>query len=144
MTCSDPASRGGTRPRRKLSMPAAHVFVLLRDVELRRLHEIDRDEPGDVGNAELVSSDKLSFREFAVQELQGLGPPRLIDFRPLRHLRHLQLGHTRMLMTKDRLYRAVKPQLDAAVPHFYFCDLDRVAAEQIRLRMLRLEINADR
>src|ERR1700687_3289003 len=137
MICSDPALRGGTRPRRKLIMPAAHVLVLLRDVEFRRLHEINRDEPGDVGNAELVSSDELSFREFAVQELQELRHPWLIDFRPLRHLRHLQLGHPWMLMTEDRLHRAVKPQLDAAVPHFYFCDLDRVAAEQIRLRMPR-------
>src|SRR5271169_6172237 len=100
MAGSASASRRGTRPRRKLRMPAAYVFILLRDFEFRRFHEIDGDEPGDVGDAESRSGQESSSREFAVQYLQKLGHPRLVDFRPFRDLRHLHLGHRRMSVTK--------------------------------------------
>src|SRR5438094_6388408 len=48
--CPVPRSSGGTRPAGDRLMPAQHIGVFLRHLDARRLHEVDRDQAGDIGN----------------------------------------------------------------------------------------------
>src|SRR4051794_41374614 len=42
----------------ELRMPAPNVRKVVRETELRRVHEIEPDEPGDVGDREAVAGDE--------------------------------------------------------------------------------------
>lgn len=49
-TCPVPRSSGGTRPAGDRLMPAQHIGVFIRHLDARRIHEVDRDQAGDIGN----------------------------------------------------------------------------------------------
>src|SRR4051794_16436596 len=96
------ASRLGAWARGERRMPAPHVRELVRQAELRRLHEIEPDEPGYVRDREAVAGDERPVGELAVEKAQELDHPRLVGLAPGRDLRHLHLGHRRMEMAEHR------------------------------------------
>src|ERR1700693_617834 len=71
-------SRLGARPRGHLGMPAFYVAMLGRHFELGGLHEVDRDQGGDVGNRIMLAGNEGLVRKLAVEDRQEYGQPRLV------------------------------------------------------------------
>src|SRR5215213_7835763 len=138
------ASRLRAWARGELRMPAPHVRKFVRHAELRQLHEIEPDEPGDVGDREAVAGDEPAVGELAVEKAQELDDPRLVGLAPGGDLRHLHLGHRRVEVAENRRDRAEQAELEAPLPHLDTSPLERAGAEQRRLGMQLLEIAADR
>src|SRR5215207_11468133 len=78
--------RMASRPRAwaggELRMPAPHVRKFVRHAELRRLHEVEPDEPGDVGDREAVADNEPAVGELAVEKAQELDDSRLVGLAP--------------------------------------------------------------
>src|SRR5829696_6749670 len=138
------ASRLRAGAGRELRMPAPHVRKFVRKTELRRLHEIEPDEPGDIGDREAVAGDEPAVGELAVEKAQELDDPRLVGLAPGRDLRHLHLGHRRVEVAEDRGDGAEQAELKPPLPHLDAGALEGAGAEQRRLCMQLLEVAADR
>ena len=119
----------------------AQVF---RHRELGGLHEIDRDQAGDVGDGVAVAGRERPVRELAVEDAEKIHDARLVGLGPGRHLRHLHLaswpggccGTRGRSETADAAQAAGSTSRPRAM-------LQRPAPEQRRLRIERLEIAAD-
>ena len=74
----------------------------LRHREPRRLHEIDGDQRGDVGDRIAVAGDEFAAAKLAVEQFEKPGDARLVGLGPFRQLRHFQLLHRRMQMAEHR------------------------------------------
>src|SRR6266545_6882288 len=110
-------SRRRARPCRNLGVPTLEIPERVGDRELRRLHEIDGDEAGDVGDRELVTGDERSVGELAVEQGDELQDARLVGLSPGRHLRDLHRFHRRMRVAKNVRNRKQEMQFEAPVPH---------------------------
>src|SRR5947207_15397859 len=66
-TAAPPVSRPGARTRRYLGMPAAYVGELDRQLELRRLHEVDRHQAGDIRHREVIAGNEQAVPQFAIE-----------------------------------------------------------------------------
>src|SRR4051812_24749057 len=75
----------------ELRMPAPNVRKVVRETELRQLHEIEPDEPGDVGDREAVAGNEPAVGEIAVAKGQELDDPRVFGVAPGGGQRHLHL-----------------------------------------------------
>ena len=81
--------------------------------------------------------------KLAVEQLQERHHARLVGLGPFRQLRHFELLHRWMQVTKHRGYAEHEIHFTAAIPHFHLRDVLCAHAEQRRLRLHRLEITAD-
>src|SRR5439155_25376779 len=98
-------------------MPAPHVAELLRKLELCRIHEITRDETGDVRDAEILTRHVAAITELAIEQAQELERARLVGLAPLRNLM-LHFAHRRVQVTEHGGHGLVEVELEPAVPHF--------------------------
>src|SRR6185295_11205063 len=137
-------SRLRARARRNLGVPALEMLELVGNRQLGGLHEIHRNQAGDVGHRVMVAGDEPPALQLAIQKSDEFRNARLVGIRPCRHLRHLHLLHGWMRVAKDVRHRRQKMLLDPTLPHLDARDLERAAAEQRRLGLQLLEIAADR
>ena len=124
-------------------MPAPQVGEFLGNFELRRFHEIDGDQPGDVRHAVMLARHIKTAGKLAIEQRQEGDRPRLVGLAPFRDL-ILHLPHRRVEMPEHRGDRLIEVELDTPVPHFNQRLLPAAAPEQRRLRAQALEIAADR
>src|SRR5687767_3885923 len=99
------------RPLADLPVPPAQIDELLRHDQLRRAHEVHRDQRGDIGDRVVIARDEHAVSQFAIEqreEFEHAWPVRLAPFGDLR----LHLLHGRMQMAKHRRNRLIEIEFD--------------------------------
>src|SRR5262249_14852162 len=135
-------SGSGARPAGNRLMPAANMDKLFRHGNTCRLHEVDCNQPGDVGDREFVASDEFSSGKLVIEQLREFQGLRLVDLAPFGNLRDLPVLHGWMDVTEGGGDRAEQVELDAALPHLDHCFAESSLPEQRRLGLQLLEITA--
>ena len=125
-------------------MPPPYVRHLVGNRELGRLHQIDCDETGDVGDREAIAGRIGTRRQLAVQQSQEILNAGLVGFAPRGNLRIFERFHAGMKMAKHLGHAEQKPLLEPAIPHLDDRRVASAAAEQRRLGLQCFEIAADR
>ena len=125
-------------------MPAFEVRRAFGNREARRLHEIHRDLRGDIGDRVTVASDKLSFGELSIEQLEEPCYARSVRVGPSRDLRDFELLHSRMSVTENRCHIREKIDLCPPISHFNDRAVFRTNPEQWGLRLYHLEVTTDR
>src|SRR5215211_961290 len=130
-------------PARNLGVPAPDMGEFLRNGEVGRLHEVDRDQTGYVGNGEVIAGHIELILQFTIHDAEELDDTRFVDLGPFGQLRGLQLLHGRVRVAEYIRYRRQEVELHAPVPHLDQRLFFRPAPEQRRLRPQALEVAAD-
>ena len=144
-----PRSRLGAGAGGDLRIPAAQMPAFLRNRHFHPAEEIDRHERRDIGDAVARAGDKFALRKAAIhlfEEARDARPPALGKRRNLRVV--VRAGQRPVLQPgrriAQRLHARVKAvPLDRALPGGDQRLLLGALAHQRRLRMRRLEIDAD-
>ena len=71
-----------------------------RNLQLGRLEEVHRNQPGNVGDREPIAGREAPSRQLPVEERQKFDHARLVGLAPGRHLGNLVLAHPGMQMAE--------------------------------------------
>src|SRR5690606_23431851 len=100
-------------------IPAAHMVEVLRQFNMRRLHELHRNQTGDVRNGKMVSRDERASGQFAIEKGQKFQSLDLVCLAPLGNLRDFPRLHGRVQMAESRSHRHEEAKLHAPLPHLH-------------------------
>jgi hypothetical protein len=128
---------------KSLAVPAVNVLHVGGHLDFWGAHEVCGHTGGDVSDGKTVTRDVPAPGKLAIENGEKGERFCLVHFAPLGDLRLLARGHRRAQVPERRRDRSVEIQLGPSIPHLNRRDLARIASEQIRLRLERVEKSAN-
>lgn len=125
-------------------MPAPYMDQLIWHSNACWLHEVDRDQSGNVGDAIVVSGNELTICKLAIDEMQERERLGLVRLTPFRNLWHLPILHRRMDVTESVRHRHQEVQFHTPLPFLHLRASQWTCPEKWLFRMTLFKVAAYR